>query len=69
MVKYFCDICGKEMSTTDMMYAWSIRAQGEGTANKGTLGKAYNCVCPACKNKIFTCGSNLQNSEEGETNG
>lgn len=69
MTKYFCDVCGKEMRDIDMMYAWSIRAQGEGTANKGTLSKAYNCVCTACKNKIFTRVNDLQNSEEGETNG
>lgn len=69
MTKYFCDVCGKEMGFTDMMYAWSIRAQGEGTANRGILGKAYNCVCTACKNKIFTRISDLQNAEEGEING
>lgn len=69
MTKYFCDVCGKEMDVMDMVYAWSIQAQGEGTANRGILGKAYNCVCTACKNKIFTYVSNLQNSEEGETNG
>ena len=69
MTKYFCDVCGKEMSVTDMINAWSIRARGEGTANRGVFSKAYNCVCTTCKNKIFTYVSNLQNSEEGETNG
>ncbi len=70
MTKYFCDICGKEMSALDMMYIWSIRVQGEGTANRGSvLGKAYDCVCTDCKNKIITYVNNLQNSEEGETNG
>lgn len=69
MTKYFCDVCGKEMSTMDMINAWSIQARGEGTANRSVLSKAYNCVCTTCKNKIFTYVSNLQNSEEGETNG
>ncbi len=70
MVKYFCDVCGKEMSATDIMYAWSIRAQGEGTANKNVISKAYNCVCNDCKSRIFIHISNLQNfSNEGETNG
>lgn len=70
MVKYFCDVCGKEMSATAMMYAWSIRAQGEGTANKNVIDKAYNCVCNDCKSRIFIHISNLQNSSnEGETNG
>lgn len=70
MVKYFCDVCGKEMSDTAMMYAWSIRAQGEGTANKNVISKAYNCVCGNCKSRIFIYISNLQEfSNEGETNG
>lgn len=70
MVKYFCDICGKEMSTTDMMYAWNIRAQGEGVTNKNVISNAYNCVCSDCKNRIFIYISDLQNfSNEGETNG
>ena len=69
MTKYFCDVCGKEMSVMDMINAWSIQARGEGTANRGVLGKVYNCVCATCKNKIFTYVSNFQNSEEGETNG
>ncbi len=69
MTKYFCDVCGKEMSVMDRINAWSIQARGEGTANRGVLGKVYNCVCATCKNKIFTYVSNLQNSEEGETNG
>lgn len=68
MTKYFCDVCGKEMSTMDMINAWSIRARGEGTANNRSIC-AYNCVCTTCKNKIFTYISDLQNSEEGETNG
>ena len=53
MTKYFCDTCGKEMSALDMMYAWSIRARGEGTANRDVLDKAYNYVCTDCKNKIY----------------
>lgn len=69
MTKTFCDVCGKEMNAMDMINAWSIRAQGEGTVNRGVFGKAYNCVCTNCKNKIFTHINNLQNSEEGETNG
>ena len=69
MTKYFCDSCGKEMSALDMMYAWRIRARGEGTANRDVLDKTYNYVCTDCKNKIFVYVSNLQNSEEGETNG
>ncbi len=69
MTKYFCDVCDKEMSATDMINAWSIRTQGEGTVNRSAFGKAYNCVCTDCKNKIFTYIGNLQNSEEGETNG
>lgn len=69
MTKYFCDVCNKEMGALDMIYAWSIRARGEGTANRGVLGKAYDYVCADCKSKIFTYISNLQNSEEGETNG
>lgn len=69
MTKYFCDVCGKEMSVTDMMYAWSIRAQGEGTANKGSF-RNINYICNDCKNKIFIHVNDLRNfSNEGETNG
>lgn len=49
MTKTFCDVCSKEMSATDMMYAWSIRAQGEGVTNKNSISNAYNCVCSNCK--------------------
>lgn len=65
MTKTFCDVCGKEMNARTMCMSWNIMTKKD----NGFIDKVYSCVCNKCYNKIMVFINDLQNSEEGETNG
>ena len=58
MIKYFCDICGKEVPTEYRLKTISLVTEGE---------HVYH-ACETCRNNILKCINKLQEeSKNGNT--
>lgn len=63
MIKYFCDVCGKELDSMELCRYHQILIKGQGSSNDGVPYMIFNCVCNSCKSKIVSYIKGIMESE------
>ena len=64
MIKYFCDLCGKEIHGTDVEDAERIKYKASvSSMADGAAYESVYCVCPGCASVIMDTISKLRVEE------
>ena len=67
MTKYFCDVCGKELTTLERMNAYNVTITSKNRMCYAPWSRGYSEVCEDCAEKIADAIYSLKKKEK--TNG